>query len=162
MERQLGDNAKFWSGLIRLKQIDPCSRAQLYTLCLAYRDMEPTIYGEQQICLDVHRQYVDINLTDEQLNDKILMELLRFPDLDVSADGPHGVDRAANYIARNTIRGVGNTRFKDYIWYQNPKQLDHPEEGAVFDGAFGILWDGHKYGLFMHPKFESYGYRMVK
>ena len=165
MSNELGKNATFWSELIRVTQVNPSGTAKLYTLSLRYRDSEHReidLTESNSITLDVHKQEVAIDLNDDQLNDAILMALLKFPDFEIDPKTkPYATDKVKNQIARNTRRGVGNTQFEDYIWYQGSRELNTPDATAVFDGAFGILWDGFKYGLFIHPDFEKYGYRVV-
>lgn len=56
-----------------------------------------------------------------------------------------------NAIAAQTRRGAGNTRWNDIMYYHGSCAIDNPIIVAEDDG---------KYGIFIHPHFEKYGYQI--
>jgi|LakMenEpi03Aug12_release.lakeMendotaPanAssembly.Ray.scaffolds.fasta_scaffold417485_4 hypothetical protein len=52
-------------------------------------------------------------------------------------------------ISKNALRGTGNTRFKNSLYYKGDQPVDAPVIVAEVAG---------KYGIFKHPNFERYGF----
>lgn len=60
--------------------------------------------------------------------------------------------RVSNKVAQQTRRGVGNTKFLDFLYYKGVSPTDAP---------FIVYKFGDKYGIWKHPKAKLYGFRLI-
>lgn len=107
---------------------------------------------------------VECTLRDDQVGEVVEKLLLSFPvypdELPINLDGLQNFHarllrqtKAANDIARQARRGVGNTTWGNVLFYKSQGiaaiQADAPIIVVEKDGLFGV---------FKHPHFEKYGY----
>ena len=64
--------------------------------------------------------------------------------------------RAKNEVARKSRRGMANTQWKNAIYYRQAPR-DHWPASKMDAPVIVAEYEG-KYGVFVHPKFDDYGF----
>lgn len=108
----------------------------------------------QSVVLVIDKTYIECTLTEQQVGEVVEKALLSFPPAPVFMCDPYTrhpkliIERVANEIARNSLRGVGNTRWKNVLWYK----------GESKDSPIVVVKHNKKFGVFKHPDFDKYGF----
>lgn len=127
----------------------PLSSPDCKVLYLTIKDYEAT-----QPSMEIKSESVECSLSEDEMVANVEKLLESFPIYRI--DGSVNVQlkeieelRVGNEIAKNALRGVGNTRFRNSLYYKGDVVGDSPIIVAEHDG---------KYGIFKHPNFERYGF----
>lgn len=111
-------------------------------------------YTATEPSMSIKSESVECSLSEDEMVADVEQLLESFPiyRMDGSAnDQLKEIQQlqVSNDIAKNALRGVGNTRFKNSFYYKGDETVDSPIIVAEHDG---------KYGIFKHPNFERYGF----
>ena len=128
----------------------PLSSPDGKIIYLTIKDYEAT-----EPSMEIKSESVECSLSEDEMISEVEQLLESFPiyRIDGSATG-HMEEiqqlQVRNDIAKNALRGAGNTRFKNSLYYKGDNlNVDSPIIVAEHDG---------KYGIFKHPNFERYGF----
>jgi hypothetical protein len=110
-----------------------------------------TINNYDSPILSIGSESVECTLSEDEMISGVEALLESFPVYPV--DGSLTLQdkelEVIETISKNALRGTGNTRFKNSLYYKGDQPIDAPVIIAEISG---------KYGIFKHPNFERYGF----
>lgn len=68
------------------------------------------------------------------------------------------LDETKLEIAIRSRRGRGNIEYEDFVWYKGTGS--YASFMPMVDGPIGLIKLNGKYGVFRHPQFENYGFKL--
>jgi hypothetical protein len=122
-------------------------------------DVKPEInvINNTNVFLNVYKATVECNLTEAEMVAKVDELLTSFEsfNIDPLTDRTSIAfeDEIAFKIQSKSKRGVGNTKYKNSIYYKGDKLSDSPVIVAECED---------RYAVFKHPNFEKYGFVIEK
>jgi hypothetical protein len=107
----------------------------------------------EELSMSINSDKIDCALSEDEMISEVESLLGTFPVYKL-IDGPDELVtvhelKVKNDIATKALRGAGNTKFRNALYYKGEQSIDSPVIVAE---------SGGKYGVFKHPNFEKYGY----
>lgn len=127
----------------------PLSSPDGKIIYLTIKDYEAT-----EPSMEIKSESVECSLSEDEMISEVEQLLESFPIYRIDGSANDQLKeiqqlQVSNDIAKNALRGAGNTRFKNSFYYKGDETVDSPIIVAEHNG---------KYGIFKHPNFERYGF----
>jgi len=128
---------------------------QIQYLTVDVKTVNNTELNNRAVFPQILKATVECKLTEEEMVkevDSLLTSFNLYQD-DSTVDKLIIEDEVAFNIQSNSKRGVGNTRYKNSLYYKGDKLSDAPVIVAECEG---------QYAVFKHPNFNTYGFVIEK
>ena len=124
---------------------------QIQYLTVDVKTVNNTELNNRAVFPTILKATVECKLTEEEMIKEVNELLTSFEPfrMDPVTDRTVTEDEVSFKIQEKCRRGIGNTRYKNSIYYKGDTATDSPIIVAEFDD---------KYAVFKHPNFERYGY----
>lgn len=128
---------------------------QIYYLSVDVKTVNNTELNNRAAFPTILKATVECKLTEEEMVKEVDSLLTSFEPfrMDPVTDRTVTEDEVSFKIQAKCRRGIGNTRYKNSIYYKGIMASDSPVIVAEFDD---------KYAVFKHPNFEKYGFVIEK